>query len=71
MLLVPIHCSYLEFLILHPAQRQDSSVLDRKDGLHHRDDIGEKHLPLLSKPCPLPYSLEGGGESYRVNPGVR
>lgn len=62
---------YLEFLILHPAQRQGSSVVGRKYRLQHWQNVGEEYFPLFPEPRPLPHSLEGGGEPDRVHPGVR
>ncbi|CAG5866147.1 unnamed protein product [Menidia menidia] len=41
-----------------------------KQGLNHAQHVAEKLLPLLSKPRPLPASLEGGHVTNGVGPGL-
>lgn len=65
------HLTYLEFLILDPAQGQKDPAVRRKDRLNHTKHVGEKLLTLLPKPNTLPCVLEGGHVTYRVNPMVR
>lgn len=63
--------SHFELLILHPAERQNSSVVRRKDRLDHRQHISDKPLALLSQSHPFPGSLKSGHVAHTVNPWVR